>query len=159
MGGSYHFKISILNNTVISKKKKSCVFVMITCNVLMTSHAQSQQTQWLISLYNNQKQIRGSSRIYLCVLDLPHVSASHCRHQGVVVTSEVTEEIRIVDVYAQGRALPKGQPGQSEQLADPPPQYIKIWRKKIRSFVILWQQRVYIAHLDVWGGNKQYLQQ
>jgi hypothetical protein len=28
----------------------------------------------------------------------------------------------------QGRSLPMGQPGQSEQLA-PPPQYIKIWKK------------------------------
>jgi hypothetical protein len=38
---------------------------------------------------------RESSRIYSCILDLlQHVSASHCLHQGVVVTSEA-----IVDVY------------------------------------------------------------
>ena len=32
-------------------------------------------------------------------LDLPHVFASHCNHQGVVVTSEATQAICIVDVY------------------------------------------------------------
>jgi hypothetical protein len=29
-------------------------------------------------------------------------------------------------IYSQGRPLPMGQPGQSEKLGDPPPQYIKI---------------------------------
>jgi hypothetical protein len=43
---------------------------------------------------------RGSSRIYYGILDLPqHVSASHCHHQGVVVTSEAAQAICIVDVY------------------------------------------------------------
>jgi hypothetical protein len=33
-------------------------------------------------------------------LDLPqHVSASHCHHQGVVVSSEATQAVCIVDVY------------------------------------------------------------
>jgi hypothetical protein len=39
---------------------------------------------------------RGSSRIYYCILDLPQrVSASHCLHQGVVVTSEATQAISV----------------------------------------------------------------
>jgi hypothetical protein len=43
---------------------------------------------------------RESSRIYYCILDLPqHVSASHCHHQGVVVTSEATQAACILDVY------------------------------------------------------------
>jgi hypothetical protein len=36
----------------------------------------------------------------------------------------------------QGRPLPMGQPGQSEQWAPPPP-YIKICKKKMQSFAIL----------------------
>jgi hypothetical protein len=39
----------------------------------------------------------GGNRIYECILDLPqHVSASHCRHQGVVVTSEATQAISVM---------------------------------------------------------------
>lgn len=47
MEGSYHFKISIFNNTESSKKKKILhVYVMITCNVLMIMMS---HTQWLIT--------------------------------------------------------------------------------------------------------------
>ena len=56
MEGSYHFKISILNNTESSNKKKMLhVYVMITCNVLMMmmSHMHRQHTQWLIT--SNQR--------------------------------------------------------------------------------------------------------
>jgi hypothetical protein len=44
---------------------------------------------------------RGSSRIFINeFLALPHhVSASHCHHQGVVVSSEATQAVSIVDVY------------------------------------------------------------
>jgi hypothetical protein len=44
---------------------------------------------------------RGSSSIFInAFLDLPqHVSASHCHYQGVVVTSEATQSVCIVDVY------------------------------------------------------------
>ena len=44
---------------------------------------------------------RGSSSIFInAFLDLPqHVSASHCHHQGVVITSEATQAVCIVDVY------------------------------------------------------------
>jgi hypothetical protein len=44
---------------------------------------------------------RGSSSIFInAFLDLPqHVSASHCHHQGVVVSSEATQAVWIVDVY------------------------------------------------------------
>jgi hypothetical protein len=43
---------------------------------------------------------RGCSRIYQCNLDLPqHGSASHCHHQGVVVTPEATQANCIADVY------------------------------------------------------------
>jgi hypothetical protein len=54
----------------------------------------------------------------------------------------------------QGRSWPVGQPGQSEQLAPPPPPIHKNFQK-MRIFAILWQQRVYwtnggyIARLDV----------
>jgi hypothetical protein len=42
----------------------------------------------------------GSSSIFInAFLDLPqHVSASHCHHQGVVVSSEATQAICSVDV-------------------------------------------------------------
>jgi hypothetical protein len=44
---------------------------------------------------------RGSSKIYWCILDLPqHVSASHCHHQGVVVTSEATQAISVLWLYS-----------------------------------------------------------
>jgi hypothetical protein len=44
-------------------------------------------------------------------IDLPqHVSASHCHHQGVVVSSEATQAVYIVDVYGL-------RPVQSGQLA------------------------------------------
>jgi hypothetical protein len=43
---------------------------------------------------------RGSSSIYWCILDLPqHVSASHCHHQGVIVTSEATQAISVLWMY------------------------------------------------------------
>jgi hypothetical protein len=44
---------------------------------------------------------RGSSSIFInAFLDLPqHVLASHCHHQRVVVSSEATQPVRIVDVY------------------------------------------------------------
>jgi hypothetical protein len=44
---------------------------------------------------------RGSSSIFInAFLDLPqHVSASHCYHQAVVVSSEVIQAVCIVDVY------------------------------------------------------------
>jgi hypothetical protein len=44
---------------------------------------------------------RGSSSIFIhAFLDLPqHVSASHCHHQGVVIFSEATKTVCIVDVY------------------------------------------------------------
>jgi hypothetical protein len=44
---------------------------------------------------------RGSSSTFInAFLDLPqHVSASHCHHQGVVVSSEATQAVCIVDVY------------------------------------------------------------
>jgi hypothetical protein len=44
---------------------------------------------------------RVSSSIFInAFLDLPqHVSASHCHHQGVVVSSEATQAVFIVDVY------------------------------------------------------------
>src|SRR5215471_16626971 len=42
-------------------------------------------------------------------LDLPqHVSASHCHHQGVVVSSEATQAVCIVDVYGL-RPIQSGQ--------------------------------------------------
>jgi hypothetical protein len=43
----------------------------------------------------------GSSSIFInAFLDLPqHVSASHCRHQRAVVSSEATQAVWIVDVY------------------------------------------------------------
>jgi hypothetical protein len=45
----------------------------------------------------------GSSRIYHCILDLPqHVSASHCHHKRVTVTSEATQAIYILDVHIYG---------------------------------------------------------
>jgi hypothetical protein len=52
-------------------------------------------------LQNNQQIHGGSSSIFINVfLDLPqHVSASHCYHQGVVVTSEATQAVCIVNVY------------------------------------------------------------
>jgi hypothetical protein len=44
--------------------------------------------------------LRGSTRIYRCILDLPqHVSASHCHHQRVVVTSEATQAISVLWMY------------------------------------------------------------
>jgi hypothetical protein len=44
---------------------------------------------------------RGSSNIFINeFLDLPqHVPASHCHHQGVVVSSEATQAVCIVGVY------------------------------------------------------------
>jgi hypothetical protein len=44
---------------------------------------------------------RGISRIFInTFLDLPHhVSASHCHHQGVVVSSEANQAVCIIDVY------------------------------------------------------------
>jgi hypothetical protein len=44
---------------------------------------------------------RGSSSIFInAFLDLPqHVSASHCYHQGIVVSSEVIQAVCIVVVY------------------------------------------------------------
>jgi hypothetical protein len=43
---------------------------------------------------------RGSSSIFIhAFLDLPqHVSASHCHHQGAVVSSEATQAVCIVAV-------------------------------------------------------------
>jgi hypothetical protein len=45
---------------------------------------------------------RGSGSIFInAFLDLPqHVSASHCHHQGVVVSSEATQAVCIVDVQS-----------------------------------------------------------
>jgi hypothetical protein len=44
---------------------------------------------------------RESSSIFInAFLDLPQlVSASHCHHQGVVVSSEATQVVCMVDVY------------------------------------------------------------
>jgi hypothetical protein len=43
---------------------------------------------------------RSSSILINVFLDLPkHVSASHCHHQEVVVTSEATQTVCIVNVY------------------------------------------------------------
>jgi hypothetical protein len=55
---------------------------------------------FVVSLQNNQQIRRGSSKNYWYIPDLPqNVSASHCHHQGVVVTSEATQVICIVYVY------------------------------------------------------------
>jgi hypothetical protein len=42
-----------------------------------------------------------SSSVFInAFLDLPqHVSASHCHHQWIVVSSEATQAVCIVDVY------------------------------------------------------------
>jgi hypothetical protein len=56
----------------------------------------------IISFYRfkNQQMLPGSSRIYWYILYLPqHVSASHCHHQGVVVTSEATQAISVLWMY------------------------------------------------------------
>jgi hypothetical protein len=44
---------------------------------------------------------RESSSIFInSFLDLPqHISASHCHHQGVVVSPEATQAVCIVDLY------------------------------------------------------------
>jgi hypothetical protein len=48
----------------------------------------------------------GGSRIYQYILHLAqHASASHCRHQWVVVTSEATEAVCIVDVRVYGPSV------------------------------------------------------
>jgi hypothetical protein len=53
---------------------------------------------------------RGSSSMFINVfLDLPqHVSTSHCHHQGVVVFTEATQAVCIVDVYGL-RSVQSGQ--------------------------------------------------
>jgi hypothetical protein len=67
----------------------------------------------LFSVQNNQQMHRGSSSILIIAfLDLPqHVSASHCHHQRIVVSSEATQAVCIVDVYGlrpvHGGQLPR----------------------------------------------------
>jgi hypothetical protein len=52
---------------------------------------------------------RGSSSILTnAFLNLPHVSASRCHHQGVVVSSEATQAVCIVGVYGL-RSVQNGQ--------------------------------------------------
>jgi hypothetical protein len=53
---------------------------------------------------------QGSSSIFInTFLDLPqHVSASHCHHQVVVVSSEATQAVCIVGVYGL-RTVQSGQ--------------------------------------------------
>jgi hypothetical protein len=52
-------------------------------------------------LQNNQQMHRGSSSTFVnAFLDLPqHVLASHCHHQGVMVSSEATQAVCTVDAY------------------------------------------------------------
>jgi hypothetical protein len=54
---------------------------------------------FVVLLKNNQQKRLGSNMTLLIIPDLPqHVSASYCHHQGVVVTSEATQAVCIVDV-------------------------------------------------------------
>jgi hypothetical protein len=92
--------------------------------------------------------ISSSNEVY-CLIAFGVARAPQASRLGVTLTDCAFS-------YKQGRPLPMGQPGKSEQLAPPPPpKYIKICKKKMRSFAILWQQRVYwtnggyIARLDV----------
>jgi hypothetical protein len=85
---------------------------------------------FVVLLQNNQQIRRGSSSIFInAFMDLPqHVLASHCPHQGVVVSSEATQAVCIVDVYGL-------RPVQSGQLSRDVTKRVHAWGKSINALI------------------------
>jgi hypothetical protein len=68
------------------------------------------ETEHLCSIVIKQPTNAASSSIFINVfLDLLHVSARHCHHQEVVVSSEDTQAVCTVDVYGL-RPVQRGHP-------------------------------------------------
>jgi hypothetical protein len=78
---------------------------------------------------------QGSSSIFInAILDLPqHVSTRHCHHQGVVVSSEATQAVCIVDVYG----LRPVQSGQLSRDVTKRVQWVQLCRSSARNIVTM----------------------
>jgi hypothetical protein len=99
------FSFSLMPSLVLGKEISHTLLCVVGKDVWNGSHLIWSQKvvhrqSTMSRCHYNQQMHQGSSRIYWCILNLPqHVSASHCHHQGIVVTSEATQVMSVLWMY------------------------------------------------------------